>query len=63
MENIERLMDGVGQTDRSTGEGSVQQDGRTEPNMNIGQLSVPSANGVMPFTSGVYQKLPNPLNP
>jgi hypothetical protein len=58
LENTERLMAGDGQPDRSTGEGSSQQDGRMEHNMN----SLTSANAVMPFTSGVYQKLPSPFN-
>jgi hypothetical protein len=58
LENIERLMTGDGQPDRSTGEGSSQQDGTMEHNMN----SLPSANAVMSFPSGVYQKLPSPLN-
>jgi hypothetical protein len=33
-----------------------------EPNMDSEQLNLPSSTAVMSFMSGVYQKLPNPLN-
>jgi hypothetical protein len=62
LENIEQLMQGAGQPDRSTGEGSSLQAGRPEDNLNSCQASVPSHNVAMSFTPGVYQKLANPLN-
>jgi hypothetical protein len=54
-------MERVEQSDRSARELSTPRDGRPQDNMNSDHVSL-SSMPVMSFTSGVYQRLDNPLN-
>jgi hypothetical protein len=55
-------MERIEQSDRSARELFTPREGRPQDNMNSDHVSLSSPTPVMSFTSGVYQRLDNPLN-